>query len=158
MYATLLPSGPFHWRVFWIIVWSSLTYITLAVFKTLVILLLRFLATWYVNLRLKTKQHVDWISRLSSIWVQISFATHQFCQKDFTETLLWTYMWMSSKFELKILNNFLYVYSWGKVSQKCEYLLYCYTGTGINSTDEPFGVRYAMCQRRTTKGNSKNYF
>ncbi|XP_078169471.1 protein POLLEN DEFECTIVE IN GUIDANCE 1-like isoform X1 [Carex rostrata] len=59
VYATLLPSGPFHWRVFWIIVWSSLTYIMLAVFKTLVILLLRFLATWYVNLRLKTKQHVD---------------------------------------------------------------------------------------------------
>ncbi|XP_078171283.1 protein POLLEN DEFECTIVE IN GUIDANCE 1-like isoform X2 [Carex rostrata] len=59
VYATFLPSGPFHWRVFWIIVWSSLTYITLAVFKTLVILLLRFLATWYVNLRLKTKQHVD---------------------------------------------------------------------------------------------------
>ncbi|KAJ4762649.1 Protein POLLEN DEFECTIVE IN GUIDANCE 1 [Rhynchospora pubera] len=59
VYATLLPYGPFYWRFFWIIVWSSLTYIMLAIFKTLVILLLRFLATWYVNLRLRTKQHVD---------------------------------------------------------------------------------------------------
>ncbi|KAJ3672836.1 hypothetical protein LUZ60_006210 [Juncus effusus] len=59
VYATLLPFGPFYWRLFWIIVWSSLTYVMLAVFKTLVILILRCLAKWYINLRLKTKQHVD---------------------------------------------------------------------------------------------------
>ncbi|XP_052146986.1 protein POLLEN DEFECTIVE IN GUIDANCE 1 [Oryza glaberrima] len=59
VYATLLPAGPFIWRVFWILLWSVLTYFMLAVFKILVGLVLRCLATWYVNLRLKNKQHVD---------------------------------------------------------------------------------------------------
>ncbi|XP_040377572.1 protein POLLEN DEFECTIVE IN GUIDANCE 1 [Oryza brachyantha] len=59
VYATLLPAGPFIWRVFWILLWSVLTYFMLAVFKILVGLVLRCLASWYVNLRLKNKQHVD---------------------------------------------------------------------------------------------------
>uniref|UniRef100_A0A0E0KI88 Protein POLLEN DEFECTIVE IN GUIDANCE 1 n=1 Tax=Oryza punctata TaxID=4537 RepID=A0A0E0KI88_ORYPU len=59
VYATLLPAGPFIWRLFWILLWSVLTYFMLAVFKILVGLVLRCLATWYVNLRLKNKQHVD---------------------------------------------------------------------------------------------------
>ncbi|XP_062212215.1 protein POLLEN DEFECTIVE IN GUIDANCE 1-like [Phragmites australis] len=59
VYATLLPAGPFIWRIFWILLWSVLTYFMLAVFKILVGLILRCLANWYVNLRLKRKQHVD---------------------------------------------------------------------------------------------------
>ncbi|OAY83308.1 Protein POLLEN DEFECTIVE IN GUIDANCE 1 [Ananas comosus] len=59
VYATLLPFGPFLWRIFWVLLWSSLTYIMLAICKILVGLSLRRLATWYVNLRLERKQHVD---------------------------------------------------------------------------------------------------
>ncbi|KAM0888607.1 hypothetical protein ACQ4PT_028249 [Festuca glaucescens] len=59
VYATLLPSGPFIWRIFWILLWSILTYFVLAIFKILVGLVLRCLATWYINLRLTRKQHVD---------------------------------------------------------------------------------------------------
>ncbi|KQK13524.1 hypothetical protein BRADI_1g10710v3 [Brachypodium distachyon] len=59
VYATLLPVGPFIWRTFWILLWSVLTYFMLAIFKILVGLVLRCLATWYVNLRLTRKQHVD---------------------------------------------------------------------------------------------------
>ncbi|KAM0867034.1 hypothetical protein ACQ4PT_042267 [Festuca glaucescens] len=59
VYATLLPSGPFIWRIFWILLWSILTYFILAIFKILVGLVLRCLATWYINLRLTRKQHVD---------------------------------------------------------------------------------------------------
>jgi hypothetical protein len=59
VYATLLPAGPFIWRIFWILLWSVLTYFMLAIFKILVGLILRCLANWYVNLRLKRKQHVD---------------------------------------------------------------------------------------------------
>lgn len=61
MYATLLPAGPFIWRIFWILLWSILTYFILAIFKILVGLVLRCLATWYINLRLTRKQHVDWV-------------------------------------------------------------------------------------------------
>ncbi|KAK1645093.1 hypothetical protein QYE76_062898 [Lolium multiflorum] len=59
VYATLLPSGPFIWRIFWILLWSILTYFILAIFKILVGLVLRCLAGWYINLRLTRKQHVD---------------------------------------------------------------------------------------------------
>ncbi|CAN6309606.1 unnamed protein product [Urochloa humidicola] len=59
VYATLLPAGPFIWRIFWILLWSVLTYFMLAIFKILVGLILRCLANWYVNLRLRRKQHVD---------------------------------------------------------------------------------------------------
>ncbi|CAD6206408.1 unnamed protein product [Miscanthus lutarioriparius] len=59
VYATLLPAGPFIWRIFWILLWSVLTYFMLAIFKTIVGLILRCLANWYVNLRLTRKQHVD---------------------------------------------------------------------------------------------------
>lgn len=59
VYATLLPAGPFIWRIFWILLWSVLTYFMLAIFKIIVGLILRCLANWYVNLRLTRKQHVD---------------------------------------------------------------------------------------------------
>ncbi|KAL6637726.1 hypothetical protein ACP70R_025298 [Stipagrostis hirtigluma subsp. patula] len=59
VYANLLPAGPFIWRMFWILLWSVLTYFMLAIFKVLVGLILRCLANWYVNLRLSRKQHVD---------------------------------------------------------------------------------------------------
>uniref|UniRef100_A0ACD5W9I0 Uncharacterized protein n=1 Tax=Avena sativa TaxID=4498 RepID=A0ACD5W9I0_AVESA len=59
VYATLLPSGPFIWRIFWIFLWSVLTYFILAIFKIIVGLILRCLATWYINLCLTRKQHVD---------------------------------------------------------------------------------------------------
>ncbi|KAG1330579.1 putative protein POLLEN DEFECTIVE IN GUIDANCE 1 [Cocos nucifera] len=59
VYAILLPYGPLPWRLFWIIFWSSLTYIMLAICKMLVGLSLRRLATWYINQRLESKQHVD---------------------------------------------------------------------------------------------------
>ncbi|XP_020672701.1 protein POLLEN DEFECTIVE IN GUIDANCE 1 [Dendrobium catenatum] len=59
IYATLLPYGPFMWRLFWIIVWSSLTYVMLAISKIMVGLTLRRLANWYLNLRQERKQHMD---------------------------------------------------------------------------------------------------
>ncbi|XP_072972237.1 protein POLLEN DEFECTIVE IN GUIDANCE 1-like [Typha angustifolia] len=59
VYATLLPSDPFLWRLFWTLLLSSLTYIMLALSKILVGLSLRQLATWYLNLRSKRKQHMD---------------------------------------------------------------------------------------------------
>ncbi|XP_037422244.1 protein POLLEN DEFECTIVE IN GUIDANCE 1-like [Triticum dicoccoides] len=59
VYATLLPAGPFIWRIFWILLWSVLTYFILAIFKILVGLILRCLATCYINLRLTRKQHAD---------------------------------------------------------------------------------------------------
>ncbi|XP_010926087.1 protein POLLEN DEFECTIVE IN GUIDANCE 1 isoform X2 [Elaeis guineensis] len=59
VYAIVLPYGPLPWRIFWIIFWSSLTYIMLAICKMLVGLSLRRLATWYINQRLESKQHVD---------------------------------------------------------------------------------------------------
>ncbi|XP_008811935.1 protein POLLEN DEFECTIVE IN GUIDANCE 1-like isoform X2 [Phoenix dactylifera] len=59
VYAIVLPYGPLPWRLFWIIFWSSLTYITLAICKMLVGLSLRRLATWYMNQQLESKQHVD---------------------------------------------------------------------------------------------------
>ncbi|KAI4998309.1 hypothetical protein ZWY2020_053651 [Hordeum vulgare] len=59
VYATLLPAGPFIWRIFWILLWSVLTYFILAIFKILVGLILRCLASWYINLRLTRKQHAD---------------------------------------------------------------------------------------------------
>ncbi|KAG1334845.1 protein POLLEN DEFECTIVE IN GUIDANCE 1 [Cocos nucifera] len=59
VYATVLPYGPLPWRLIWIIFWSSLTYIMLAICKMLVGLSLRHLATWYIYQRLESKQHVD---------------------------------------------------------------------------------------------------
>lgn len=59
VYAIVLPYGPLPWRLFWIILWSSLTYIILAICKMLVGLSLRHLATWYINQRLESKQHAD---------------------------------------------------------------------------------------------------
>ncbi|KAJ0987584.1 hypothetical protein J5N97_005940 [Dioscorea zingiberensis] len=59
IYATLLPSGPLLWRLFWIISWSGLTYIMLAIWKILVSLSLRSLATWYLKQRMDRKQHMD---------------------------------------------------------------------------------------------------
>ncbi|KAM0953122.1 putative Tapt1 family protein [Dioscorea sansibarensis] len=59
IYATLLPSGPLLWRLFWIFSWSGLTYIMLAIWKVLVSLSLRSLATWYLNQRMERKQHKD---------------------------------------------------------------------------------------------------
>ncbi|XP_008775811.2 protein POLLEN DEFECTIVE IN GUIDANCE 1 [Phoenix dactylifera] len=59
VYATVLPYGPLPWRLIWIIFWSSLTYIMLAICKMLVGLSLRHLATWYITQRLESKQHVD---------------------------------------------------------------------------------------------------
>ncbi|KAG6512470.1 hypothetical protein ZIOFF_030581 [Zingiber officinale] len=59
VYAKLLPYEPLPWRLVWILFWSSLTYIMLAIWKIMVGLSLRRLATWYINLRCSRKQHVD---------------------------------------------------------------------------------------------------
>ncbi|KAK8936770.1 Protein POLLEN DEFECTIVE IN GUIDANCE 1 [Platanthera zijinensis] len=59
IYSTLLPYGPFMWRLLWIVIWSSLTYAMLAISKILVGLSLRKFATWYLNFRQERKQHVD---------------------------------------------------------------------------------------------------
>ncbi|XP_020595790.1 protein POLLEN DEFECTIVE IN GUIDANCE 1 isoform X4 [Phalaenopsis equestris] len=59
IYATLLPYGPFLWRLFWIIIWSTLTYVMLAISKITIGLALRRLANSYLNLRRERKQHVD---------------------------------------------------------------------------------------------------
>ncbi|CAL9093377.1 unnamed protein product [Musa acuminata var. zebrina] len=59
VYAHLLPSGPLPWRLVWILFLSSLTYIMLAIWKILVGLSLRRLATWYIKLRHDRKQHMD---------------------------------------------------------------------------------------------------
>ncbi|KAG0513374.1 hypothetical protein BDA96_10G096500 [Sorghum bicolor] len=52
---TLFPAGPFIWRIFWILLWSVLTYFMLAIFKIIVGLILRCLANWYANLQLTRK-------------------------------------------------------------------------------------------------------
>ncbi|RWW88484.1 hypothetical protein BHE74_00002640 [Ensete ventricosum] len=59
VYAHLLPSGPLPWRLVWTLFWTSLTYIMLAIWKILVGLSLRRLATWYIKLRRDRKQHMD---------------------------------------------------------------------------------------------------
>lgn len=59
IYATLLPFGPFMWRLLWILIWSSLTYVMLAISKMMVGLSLHRLATWYLNVRQERKQHAD---------------------------------------------------------------------------------------------------
>ncbi|WOL02597.1 protein POLLEN DEFECTIVE IN GUIDANCE 1 [Canna indica] len=59
VYASILPSGPLPWRLLWIFFWSSLTYVMLAIWKIMVGLSLRRLATWYINLRHERKQHMD---------------------------------------------------------------------------------------------------
>ena len=60
IYSNLLPFGPLPWRLFWIIIWSSLTYIMLTICKILVGVSLRQLATWYLAQRQEKKQHIDW--------------------------------------------------------------------------------------------------
>ncbi|XP_074584542.1 protein POLLEN DEFECTIVE IN GUIDANCE 1 [Curcuma longa] len=59
VYAKLLPYEPLSWRLLWMLFWSSLTYIMLAIWKIMVGLSLRRLATWYINLRRSRKQHAD---------------------------------------------------------------------------------------------------
>ncbi|XP_020247991.1 protein POLLEN DEFECTIVE IN GUIDANCE 1-like isoform X1 [Asparagus officinalis] len=59
IYSNLLPFGPLLWRLFWILIWSSLTYIMLTVCKILVGVSLRGLATWYLVRRREKKQHID---------------------------------------------------------------------------------------------------
>lgn len=59
IYSNLLPFGPLPWRLLWILIWSSLTYIMLTVCKILVGLTLRRLATWYLAQRQEKKQHID---------------------------------------------------------------------------------------------------
>lgn len=59
IYATLLPYGPLPWRWFWIIFWSTLTFLILAISKILVGVTLNRLATWYIKQRTERKQHVD---------------------------------------------------------------------------------------------------
>lgn len=59
IYATILPYGPLPWRWFWVVVWSALTFVMLAISKILVSLSLNRLATWYLKQRQEKKQHID---------------------------------------------------------------------------------------------------
>ncbi|XP_020260220.1 protein POLLEN DEFECTIVE IN GUIDANCE 1-like [Asparagus officinalis] len=59
IYSNLLPFGPLTWRLLWILIWSSLTYIMLTICKILVGVSLRGLASWYLAQRQKKKQHID---------------------------------------------------------------------------------------------------
>ncbi|MQL95097.1 hypothetical protein Taro_027760 [Colocasia esculenta] len=59
IYATVLPYGPLPWRLLWILFWSALTFVFLAICKILVGLSLNRLATWYLNQRQERKHHAD---------------------------------------------------------------------------------------------------
>ena len=82
IYSNLLPFGPLPWRLFWIIIWSSLTYIMLTICKMLVGVSLRQLATRYLAQRQEEKQHIDWNQNFAF------FLTLSSCRKSCLEIVL----------------------------------------------------------------------
>ncbi|KAI5386510.1 variant 5, Protein POLLEN DEFTIVE IN GUIDANCE 1, partial [Lathyrus oleraceus] len=58
VYAANLPYSPLSWKLFWIMLFSATTYILLTSLKSLIGLLLKKHATWYVNRCQRRKHHL----------------------------------------------------------------------------------------------------
>ncbi|KAL9237081.1 hypothetical protein vseg_011669 [Gypsophila vaccaria] len=59
VYAARLPCSPFHWRLFWILCLTALTYVMLVSLKIMVGMGLQKHASWYVKRCQKRKLHSD---------------------------------------------------------------------------------------------------
>ncbi|RYR65739.1 hypothetical protein Ahy_A03g011668 isoform B [Arachis hypogaea] len=59
VYAANLPYNPFPWRLFWIMLFSAMTYIMLTSLKVLIGMILQKHATWYINRCERRKLHAD---------------------------------------------------------------------------------------------------
>ncbi|KAL2979366.1 hypothetical protein AAZX31_13G168500 [Glycine max] len=59
VYAASLPYNPLPWRLFWILLFSAITYIMLTSLKVLIGMVLRKHARWYVNRCQRRKLHAD---------------------------------------------------------------------------------------------------
>ncbi|MED6156719.1 Protein POLLEN DEFTIVE IN GUIDANCE 1 [Stylosanthes scabra] len=59
VYAANLPYSPLPWRLFWIMLFSAMTYIMLTSLKVLIGMILQKHATWYVNRCERRKLHAD---------------------------------------------------------------------------------------------------
>ncbi|KHN07977.1 Protein TAPT1 like [Glycine soja] len=57
VYAANLPPNPLPWRLFWILLFSAMTYVMLTSLKVLIGMGLQKHATWYVNRCKKRKHH-----------------------------------------------------------------------------------------------------
>ncbi|KAK2383055.1 protein POLLEN DEFECTIVE IN GUIDANCE [Trifolium repens] len=58
VYAANLPHSPLPWKLFWIMLFSAITYILLTSLKVLIGLFLKKHATWYVNRCRRRKHHL----------------------------------------------------------------------------------------------------
>ncbi|KAL5162789.1 Protein POLLEN DEFECTIVE IN GUIDANCE 1 [Glycine soja] len=58
VYAANLPYNPLRWRLFWILLFSAITYIMLTSLKVLIGMVLQKHARWYVNRCQRRKQHL----------------------------------------------------------------------------------------------------
>ncbi|XP_025688662.1 protein POLLEN DEFECTIVE IN GUIDANCE 1 isoform X3 [Arachis hypogaea] len=59
VFAVNIPPNPLRWRLFWILLFTAMTYVMLTSLKVLVGLGLQKHATWYVNRRRKHHLHAD---------------------------------------------------------------------------------------------------
>ncbi|XLR16197.1 hypothetical protein HN51_037180 [Arachis hypogaea] len=59
VYAANLPYNPLPWRLFWIMLFSAMTYIMLTSLKVLIGMILQKHATWYINRCERRKLHAD---------------------------------------------------------------------------------------------------
>ncbi|KAK7281967.1 hypothetical protein RIF29_10385 [Crotalaria pallida] len=58
VYAANLPSNPLPWRLFWILLFSAMTYVMLTSLKVLIGMCLQKHASWYVNRCRRRKHHL----------------------------------------------------------------------------------------------------
>ncbi|CAL0305120.1 unnamed protein product [Lupinus luteus] len=58
VYAANLPSNPLPWRLFWILLFSAMTYVMLTSLKVLIGMALQKHASWYINRCRRRKHHL----------------------------------------------------------------------------------------------------
>ncbi|XP_019464343.1 PREDICTED: protein POLLEN DEFECTIVE IN GUIDANCE 1-like [Lupinus angustifolius] len=58
VYAANLPSNPLPWRLFWILLYSAMTYVMLTSLKVLIGMALQKHASWYINRCRRRKHHL----------------------------------------------------------------------------------------------------
>ncbi|KAF1893583.1 hypothetical protein Lal_00002076 [Lupinus albus] len=58
VYAANLPSNPLPWRLFWILLFSAMTYVMLTSLKVLIGMALQKHASWYINRCQRRKHHL----------------------------------------------------------------------------------------------------
>ncbi|KAL6999421.1 Protein POLLEN DEFTIVE IN GUIDANCE 1 [Sarracenia purpurea var. burkii] len=59
VYAVHLPYSPLLWRLFWMLLLSSITFVMLASLKVMIRMGLKKHAKWYINRCQKRKLHSD---------------------------------------------------------------------------------------------------